>query len=376
VGDAILDGGFMTESFVVLALLCLTCVVTSYVATSLVRHAAEKAGLVDRPNERKHHEGAIPRIGGLAIIFGFGFPLLLMAGNARAAGLVMKNIPYLFAVLSSGALIIGLGLYDDLVGADAPKKFVVQTASAVILVSFGFQFDVLSFAGMSFDLGILGSVLSVIWIVGVINAMNLIDGLDSLATVIALTIAAAFAVIAVIRVDAFSLVLMVALAGSLAGFLPWNRPPARIFMGDTGSMFIGLMLAAISIAKPSKSPTAILIVGPMLALALPVFDTLMVMHERFRGEKVGLGDRIGRMFNADRRHIHHILVARHGSIGRAILSIWLVTLLFAAAAVLTVIDRTKPAGYAMAGAAVLVMLLIRYTKRPSHPLAANAGDER
>lgn len=357
----------MTET-VVLVLLGVTCVVTSFVATSFVLRAATQAGLVDRPNERKHHEGAIPRIGGLAIIFGFGFPLLLLAGNQHAAGLVTRNIPYLFAVLSSGALIIALGVYDDLVGANAPKKFLIQTISAIILVGFGFHFEVMSLAGKSFDLGLLGAILSVLWIVGVINAMNLIDGLDSLATVVALTIAAAFAVIAVIRADAFSLVITVALTGSLIGFLPWNRPPARIFMGDTGSMFIGLLLAAMSIARPSKSPTAILIVGPMLALALPVFDTLMVMHERFRGERVNLRGRVGRMFNADRRHIHHILVAKHGSVGRAIFSIWLVTLLFAVAAILTVSDRTKVFGYSIGGAAVLVMLLMRYRKRPATPV--------
>jgi len=353
----------MIESALVLALLFVASVVTSYVTTSIVRKAAEQSGLVDRPNERKHHDGAIPRVGGLAIIFGFGFPLLLLAGNARAADLVLKNIPYLFAVLSSGALIIGLGVYDDLVGADAPKKFAVQIMAAVILVSFGFHFTDVSIAGQNFDFGIFGLIASVIWIVGVINAMNLIDGLDSLATIVSLTTAVAFAAIAILRSDMFSLVVMTALAGSLLGFLPWNKPPAKIFMGDTGSMFIGLLLAAISIARPSKSPTALIIIGPMLALALPVFDTLMVMRERFTGTTVPLSDRVTRMFNADRRHIHHILVAKYGSITRAILSIWFVTLLFAVAAVMTAVQPLKLYGYGLAGLGILVMLALRYRRR-------------
>jgi UDP-GlcNAc:undecaprenyl-phosphate GlcNAc-1-phosphate transferase len=157
---------------------------------------------------------------------------------------------------------------------------------------------------------------------------------------------------------------MTALAGSLIGFYPWNKPPAKIFMGDTGSLFIGLLLAACSIAKPSKSPTALLVGGPIIALALPVIDTLIVMKQRFGGRAVPLRlrDRVARMFNADRRHIHHILTAKYGSAWRAILSIWLVTVLFGTAAVLTVVDETKMFGYTMAAAALLALMLLRYLK--------------
>src|SRR6185436_10078343 len=242
----------------------------------------------------------------IAIIFGFGFPLLLLAANPKAAELVTKNLTYLFAVLASGSLVVGLGVYDDLIGTNAQQKFAVQFAAALILVAFGLHFDVISLAGTVFALGLLGAVASVFWIVGVMNAMNFIAGMDSLATVVALTIAAAFSVIAILRYDAFSLVIMTALTGSLVGFYPWNKPPAKIFMGDTGAHFIGLLLAAGSIARPSKSPTALIIGGPMLALAVPVLDTLIVMKQRFNGKAapLKLTQRIGRMFNADRSHIH------------------------------------------------------------------------
>lgn len=361
-GGAILSPAAMTEPLLLLFLLLASSALTAFVGTGLVKRVAERVGVVDRPDDRKHHANATPRVGGLAIIFAFGFPLLLLAGNHHAAELVTKNLAYLFAVLSSGSLIVALGLYDDLVGADAPKKFIIQTAAATILVSFGFHFTEISVAGQLFHLGFLGAIVSVIWIVGVINAMNFIDGMDSLATVVALTIAVAFAIVAVLRRDAFSLVIMTALAGSLLGFLRWNLPPAKIFMGDTGSMFIGLVLAAISIARPSKSPTALIIGGPILALALPVLDTLIVMRERFSGEKLPFKSRLERMFNADRRHIHHILVAKYGSAGRAVLSIWLVSILFAAAAVLTVVQETKIIGYAAAAIAFVAMILMRYRK--------------
>jgi UDP-GlcNAc:undecaprenyl-phosphate GlcNAc-1-phosphate transferase len=133
-------------------------------------------------------------------------------------------------------------------------------------------------------------------------------------------------------------------------------------MGDTGSMFIGLLLAASSIVRPSKSPTLLIVVGPMIALALPVIDTLIVMKQRFGGERASFSERMTRVFSADRRHIHHILVAKYGSITRTIVSIWLVTLLFAVAAVLTVVQATKIIGYASGAIALLVMILLRYWK--------------
>lgn len=355
----------MSELYAPLVLLFVCSSLTAYVATSIVRRGAQHIGLVDVPGDRKIHLKATPRLGGIAIIFGFGFPLLLLAANPQAAGLVTKNLTYLFAVLASGSLVVGLGVYDDLIGTNAQQKFAVQFAAAIILVAFGFEFEFVSLAGRVFDLGILGSIASVFWIVGVMNAMNFIDGMDSLATVVALTVAAAFTIIAVLRDDVFSLVIMCALTGSLVGFYPWNRPPAKIFMGDTGALFIGLLLAAGSIARPSKSPTALIIGGPMLALALPVIDTLIVMKQRMGGRHDSLGSRITRVFTADRGHIHHILVARYGSVNKAILSIWLVTLLFGAAAVMTVVQQTKWIGYGTGAVALVALFVLRYLPKRS-----------
>ena len=357
----------MSEIYAPLILLFVCSGLTAYVATAVVRSAAQHIGLVDVPDNRRMHQVATPRLGGIAIIFGFGFPLLLLAANPKATELVSKNLTYLFAVLASGSLIVGLGVYDDLIGANAPKKFAIQFAAAIILVSFGFHFDFISVAGRHIDLGVFGLIASVVWIVGVMNAVNFIDGMDSLATVVSLTVAVAFTVIAFLRQDAFSLVIMIALAGSLTGFYPWNKPPAKIFMGDTGSLFIGLLLAAGSIARPSKSPTALLIAGPMLALALPVIDTLIVMKQRFGGSAVSLPARIARVFTADRRHIHHILVERYGSDAKAIFWIWTTSLLFAAAAVMTAVQELKWIGYCAALLGLLLLIVLRYGRRRARP---------
>src|SRR5437763_15392507 len=135
--------------------------VTSFLTTGIVKRVAEEVGAIDHPGARKLHIGATPRLGGLAIIFGFGFPLMLLAANEKAAELVSKNLTYLFAVLASGSLIVGLGVYDDLLGSNAPKKFLVQAAAASILVAFGFRFSEISIAGVTIKLGIFGAVVSV-----------------------------------------------------------------------------------------------------------------------------------------------------------------------------------------------------------------------
>src|SRR5437764_15145509 len=155
----------MTEQIVALILLLVASGITSFAATAVVKRAAESIGLVDRPDERKLHPEATPRVGGLAIIFGFGFPLLLLAGNSHATELVAKNITYLFAVLASGSLVVGLGVYDDLVGADAPKKFIVQAAAALIVISFGFRFSLISFCGHVLQLKFFSIVATPVWIV-------------------------------------------------------------------------------------------------------------------------------------------------------------------------------------------------------------------
>jgi UDP-GlcNAc:undecaprenyl-phosphate GlcNAc-1-phosphate transferase len=354
-----------------LSLLFAAAAVVAYVATSLVKRLAERIGCVDQPGERKLHTSATPRLGGLAIIIGFALPLMLATLHPHAAFLVTKNFKYLIAVLTSGFLIVALGIYDDLFGSNAPKKFTVQAAAAACLIAFGFHFDSIWLPGaglVRLEYG-LGWVVTLVWVVGVINAVNLIDGMDTLATVVSLTIAAAFGVIATIRGDIFSLVIMTALAGSLLGFLPWNRWPAKIFMGDSGSLFIGLLLAASSIARYSKAPTAVIVGGPMLALALPVLDTLVVMKGRFQDRREqSVTNRFRRMFNADRSHIHHVLIEKYGSRRRALLVIWVVTVLFSTAAVLTILPNLKLVGYAIGAAAALLMSIVRFRRRgPSTP---------
>ena len=231
---------------------------------------------------------------------------------------------------------------------------------------------------------VLNWIVTVIWIVAITNSINFLDNMDGLSAGVAAVCTTAFLVTALSIQQWFVAATLAMLLGAVLGFLWWNFPPAKIFMGDTGSLFIGLVLAACSIAKPSKSPTALIIGGPMLALALPVLDTLIVMQQRF-GELPGqllperrsgrFTQRLTRMFNADRRHIHHILVLRFGSPGKAIFSIWIVTLMFACSAVLTATEKLRYVGYSLGIAGFILMLLLRYGRRGPHDADGSAAQQ-
>ncbi|HEY5611725.1 MAG TPA: MraY family glycosyltransferase [Thermoanaerobaculia bacterium] len=348
--------------------------VVAYGATFFVKRLAERIGCIDVPNDRSVHSVATPRLGGLSIIAGFAMPLMLLPLYSSAAEQVTKNLPYLFAVLAGGSCMIALGIYDDIFGSNAAKKFPVQVLAALLLIAFGFHFTIMTlpFIGR-IELGGFGYVVSLLWIVGVINAVNFIDGMDGLATQVTLLIAAALGVIAAMQGDMLSLVILVPLAGSLIGFFPWNRPPARIFMGDTGSLFIGLLLAACSIARSSKSPTAVVLGGPILALALPVLDALLVMKGRLEEDQPSLALRFVRMINADRNHIHHILIEKYGSQRKATAWILTVTGLFGIAAIATVHPASRLFGYGLgAFTALLVILLRARSHRTGVPVASDS----
>ena len=277
----------MTELGAPLVLLFVCSALTSYVATAIVRTGATHIGLVDVPDDRKLHGVATPRLGGLAIIFGFGFPLLLLAANPRAAELVTKNLSYLFAVLASGSLDRRprrLRRPDRRERAEEVRRAVRGGADPGRL-RLPLHRDLARRRGLRPRPPRQRASRS-LWIVGVMNAMNFIDGMDSLATVVSLTIAAAFT-----RHRHPARRRLLARDHDRA-----DRQPDRLLSRGTSrrrrsswatpaALFIGLLLAAGSIARPSKSPTALIIVGPMLALALPVIDTLIVMKQRFGGER-------------------------------------------------------------------------------------------
>lgn len=270
----------------------------SFAATPLVRRLAFKIGAVDIPKDnRRMHKKPTPRIGGLAIIFGFTVATLCFAEGSRQ----------LYGTLAGAAIIAVMGVVDDCKNLPAKLKFIIQIAAALVVVFVGnIKIDVLTNPNFlsSNPYWILPQWLSVtltvIWIVLITNAVNFIDGLDGLAAGVSAIMSISLVFIS-IRVGEYPIAILgIALMGSCFGFLPFNFNPAKIFMGDTGSTFLGFMLATLSIQGVFKSYAVISFAVPLLIVGLPLFDALFAMLRRIlRGQSP---------MTADRGHLHHRLV--------------------------------------------------------------------
>lgn len=269
----------------------------TFIAVPIVKMIAEKIGAVDIPkDERRMHKKPIPRLGGLAMIYGFFVSILCFTGiTTEIRGILI------------GALILGgLGVIDDIHPLSAKLKFCVQIIAAVIPVLSGVTisfFSVprfISASGMMHLNPIVGAVISVFWIVAITNAVNLIDGLDGLAAGVSSIASMSILFIAIINGNSVIAILAAALVGSCVGFLPFNVNPAKIFMGDTGSTFLGYMLATMSIYGLFKGYALITFVAPFLILGLPIFDTAFAIIRRLIHHRP--------VMEADRGHLHHRLI--------------------------------------------------------------------
>lgn len=270
----------------------------TFATTPLVRRFAFKIGAIDIPKDnRRMHKKPTPRIGGLAIIFGFTVATLCFAQPSRQ----------LYGTLAGAAIIAVMGVIDDCKNLPAKLKFVIQIIAALVVVFAGdIKIDVFTNPNFLSDNPYwvlpewLSITLTVIWIVFITNAVNFIDGLDGLAAGVSAIMSISLVFIS-IRVGEYSIAILgIALMGSCFGFLPFNFNPAKIFMGDTGSTFLGFMLATLSIQGVFKSYAVISFAVPLLILGLPLFDALFAMIRRIlRGQSP---------MTADRGHLHHRLV--------------------------------------------------------------------
>ncbi len=300
----------------------------SWLLTPLIRDAAHGAGLLDEPEERKVHETAMPRLGGVAI--GAAFYLGITAGlvAARATGQALElESGHLTAILVGVALIAAVGLLDDLQGMRARVKLAAQLVVALVAYGLGLSLDALHGPWGTLDLGPWSLVLTVAWFVALMNAINLIDGLDGLASGVAVTAMTAFFVIGS-GVNGLDSILMVlaAGAGGVLGFLPYNLHPASIIMGDTGSMQLGFLLAAVGISLTQVPDGAVAPWVPLLALALPLADMGWAVLRRVAGGSP--------LFAPDKGHIHHQLMGLGLSIRGVVLVLCAVSALLGALAVL------------------------------------------
>ena len=346
------------------ALLALAAALIARVVTgAMVPFAAKLAfavRAVDYPGGRKFHGSAIPRLGGVAVAVGLGFG----AGTVALVRWTEWGVPVssreLVALLIGSVMVFTVGLVDDIVGVSVAKKFLVEFAAAALIVWAGWRFTSLGLPGVDLPLGALGGVLTVLWIVGVANAINLFDGLDGLAGGVVAIIAGSILVYSLVLDNHFTVILMGAVAGACLGFLPHNWMPAKIFMGDAGSLLLGFILAAITVHSSLKSSAAVAILIPVLALGVPVMDTLVVMAVRFLERPKGHAvERLLRMFRADRNHVHH-LMQRHGaSRPMVVRTLYLFVLISCAMALAVALTKSSGLGITLVGVEAAAILLIR-----------------
>ncbi len=314
---------------VIAALLCAAAI--SMLFTPVVRSLAFRVHAVDVPKDgRRMHDHPIPRMGGLAIFFGFLLSVTLF----------LSMTPQLSGMLLGSVVIVVLGVFDDIYALPALPKFFVQIAAALIAVQTGCRIDFLSniniFSSEPYwELGWLSVPISVLWVVGITNAVNLIDGLDGLACGVSTISSMTFLVIALLVSEPDVAILTAALAGACIGFLPYNMNPARIFMGDTGSTFLGFILACTSIQGLFKFYAIISFAVPFLMLGLPIFDTAFAVFRRLsRGQSP---------MHPDRGHIHHRLIDMGFSQKQAVAMLYIISAILGLSAVVLTTNGTVKA---------------------------------
>jgi UDP-GlcNAc:undecaprenyl-phosphate/decaprenyl-phosphate GlcNAc-1-phosphate transferase len=292
----------------------------SLVLTPLVAALARRRGWLDLPDGgRKLHTLPVPRCGGVAVFVAFGGAWVLAATLAPSAapdGSLESALPLLLAA----TLVMLVGFVDDVRGLSPLAKVLGETAAALLLWFAGYRVETIGLPwGGVVELGALALPVTLAWIVGMCNAFNLIDGLDGLAAGVALVATGTLVAVAAANGRATTLLLTAALAGALLGFLRYNFNPAKVFLGDSGSLTVGFLLAAFAIGGNLKSRTMIAVAVPLVALALPIFDaSLAVLRRLIRG---------GHVTRGDRDHIHHRMLRLGLTPRRAVMLLYGVSVL-------------------------------------------------
>ena len=282
----------MNLTSLIYGMVAIACaMLVAYTMTPPVRLLAFRIGAIDIPlDERRMHKKPTPRIGGLAIFAGF----------VVATFVFCEPSAELYAIWIGGAILVILGIIDDIFRLNAWIKLLIQLCVAGIAVCFGMLIDHITLFGLVINFGCFSIPITILWITGLSNAINLIDGLDGLACgVSAITALSVFTVV-LITGDTTSALLTAILIGACVGFLPYNKNPAKIFMGDTGALFLGYTLSIISVQGLFKLHTVLSFLVPFSIFALPIFDTFVAICRRLiHGQSP---------FHPDRGHLHHRLV--------------------------------------------------------------------
>lgn len=325
----------------------MVAVMISLIMTPIVRRFAIRIGAVDIPkDDRRIHKTAMPLMGGLAIY------ISVIASAIYFLPLEKTEM----SILLGATLILIAGIIDDLREMSPKLKLAFQILASIALLAGGVRIDFItnpfSEAEVFFNLGILSIPITIFWVVGITNTLNLIDGLDGLSAGVATISSLAFMLVASKFNNNSVVILSAILAGACLGFLPYNFNPASIFMGDTGALFLGFMLAALSIEGVMKSVATIAIVVPIVILGVPIFDTTFAIFRRLISGKS--------VMSADKGHLHHRLLSRGFSQRQTVVTLYFVSAVFAGLAVwLAKVNSVRAVYLAVVLFVIAVLLAIR-----------------
>lgn len=311
------------------------CFISSILITPVVKKIAFKIGATDKPNQRKVHQKIMPRLGGLAIYISFVIGVMVS----------QQDSPQLMAIMIGSTIIIITGIFDDMYEISAKMKFLGQIVAALIVVFLGgvqVEFINLPFTEGVLHFGLLSVPITILWIVGITNAINLIDGLDGLAAGVSSIALITISIMAIIIPNPFVLVIGTILLASTLGFLVYNFHPAKIFMGDTGALFLGYMIAVLSLLG-FKNITMISLIIPIIILGVPISDTFYAILRRLVNKKP--------LSSPDKSHLHHCLLSSGFSHRQTVLLIYAMAAFFGLAAI--IISQAK-----LVGSIVLIIVLV------------------
>lgn len=331
-----------TNIFIIIFITFLASALLVPVAKTIAMHV----GALDMPNERKVHKKPMPRMGGLAIFFAFMIGYMLYA----------QSTTQMLSILMAGFIIVMLGMIDDIKPIRARYKFLVQLICAGIVTFYG-GIVLSEISGLGLYLKFpepIAQIITIFFIVSITNAINLIDGLDGLAAGVSSIYFATIAFIALIlnKLSGLDVILSLIMLGSTLGFLLHNFNPASIFMGDSGSLFLGFMIAVISLLG-FKATTLTSLIIPLLILAIPIFDTVLAIFRRLlKGESIG---------TPDKEHFHHQLLKMKFSTRVTVLIIYFINILFALVSIFYVLGDNEIAIAIYIALMILLLFLVLKT---------------
>ncbi|KAB7706602.1 undecaprenyl/decaprenyl-phosphate alpha-N-acetylglucosaminyl 1-phosphate transferase [Bacillus aerolatus] len=293
------------------------CILASLAITPLVKKLAIATGVVDKPNYRKVHERIMPRMGGLAIFISFMIGIFVLQPESK----------YNLAIVIGGFIIIVTGVLDDRFELSAKVKLGGQLLAALVVVFYGgvqMEFITLPFGG-EMEFGFLSIPLTILWIVGITNAINLIDGLDGLAAGVSSIALLTISLMAFMKGDIYVMSMALLVLGSTLGFLHYNFHPAKIFMGDTGALFLGYIIAVLSLLG-FKNVTVISLIIPIIILGVPISDTFFAIIRRKVNKQP--------LSAPDKSHLHHCLLRMGYTHKQTVFIVYAIASMFGLAAII------------------------------------------